>query len=245
MTEVSVINSRELAEEKTSSGKKRTRNGVTTTDLIFSAYVSINAEVFPKVLALHVPKGSKVADVTFGKGIFWTKVPKDHYDLLPSDIKSGTDCRNLPYVDGSIDCVVLDPPYMEGFYRRKGTELAGSGTHQSFRSTYSNGEHTSTGPLKYHRQVVSFYVDAGKEAYRVLKTDGIFIVKCQDEVSSNTQNLTHVELISKYESRGFYTKDLFVVVRSNKPSISRVIKQEHARKNHSYFLVFKKKERQD
>jgi hypothetical protein len=124
LTEVRVINSRELAEETTSSGKKRTRNGVTTTDLIFSAYVSKNAEVFPKVLALHVPKGSKVADVTFGEGIIWTKVPKDHYDLLPSDIKSGTDCRNLPYADGSIDCVVLDPPYMEGFYRRKGTELA-------------------------------------------------------------------------------------------------------------------------
>lgn len=72
------IKSRELAEEETSSGKKRMRNGVTTSNLVFSAYVSKNAEVFPKVLKLHVPKGSKVADVTFGKGIFWTKVPKDH-----------------------------------------------------------------------------------------------------------------------------------------------------------------------
>ena len=41
-----------------------------------------------------------------------------------------------------------------------------------------------------------------------------------------------------YEQLGFYTKDLFVVVRSNKAGISRLLKQVHARKNHSYFLVF-------
>jgi hypothetical protein len=31
-----------------------------------------------------------------------------------------------------------------------------------------------------------------------------------------------------------------VVMRTNKPGMSRVIKQRHARKNHSYFLVFLK-----
>jgi len=74
----------------------------------------------------------------------------------------------------------------------------------------------------------------------VLKQGGIFIVKCQDEVSANTQRLTHVEIINKLEGMGFYTKDLFVVVRTNNPVISRLKKQVHARKNHSYFLVFSK-----
>mgnify|MGYP000189488071 CR=1 FL=1 len=76
------------------------------------------------------------------------------------------------------------------------------------------------------------YVNAGVEAYRVLKEKGILIVKCQDEVCSNKQRLTHVEIISAYESMGFYTKDMFIVVRNNKPVISRVIQQKHARKNH-------------
>jgi hypothetical protein len=31
---------------------------------------------------------------------------------------------------------------------------------------------------------------------------------------------------------------LFVVMRRNKPGMSRVVQQAHARKNHSYFLVF-------
>ena len=39
---------------------------------------------------------------------------------------------------------------------------------------------------------------------------------------------------------GFYTKDLFVVVRLNQPGVSRLKKQVHARKNHSYFIVFVK-----
>jgi DNA modification methylase len=81
---------------------------------------------------------------------------------------------------------------------------------------------------------------AGAEAFRVLKDGGIMIVKCQDEVSANRQWLTHVEIINHYEALGFYTKDLFVVVRVNKAGISRLKKQAHARKNHSYFLVFVK-----
>jgi DNA modification methylase len=82
------------------------------------------------------------------------------------------------------------------------------------------------------------YFRAGQEAYRVLKTKGVLIVKCQDEVSGGKQWLTHVEIINEYEKYGFYTKDLFVVVRNNRPGVSRLKSQVHARKNHSYFLVF-------
>jgi hypothetical protein len=35
-------------------------------------------------------------------------------------------------------------------------------------------------------------------------------------------------------------EDLFVVMRMNKPGVSRMLRQVHARKNHSYFLVFRK-----
>ncbi len=59
-------------------------------------------------------------------------------------------------------------------------------------------------------------------------------------MSANKQRLTHVEIISAYESLGLYAKDLFVVVRKNRPVVSRLKKQIHARKNHSYFLVFQK-----
>jgi hypothetical protein len=219
--------------------KRKSPDGIPTTQLVFSAYIGTNAEVFPLVLALHVPEGSVVADVTYGKGIFWKNVPPGKYDIRATDIQTGVDCRNLSYADETIDCVVLDPPYMEGLYRRVGSQMAGSGTHVTFRNTYSNGEPTpiDDGP-RYHDRVLDFYFKAGHEAFRVLKKYGVLIVKCQDEVSANQQRLTHVEIINRYESIGFYAKDLFVVVRRNRPGVSRIVKQEHARKNHSYFLVF-------
>jgi len=161
------------------------------------------------------------------------------YNLVPSDIKTGTDCRSLPYCAGSFDCVVLDPPYMEGLYRNTNEHLAGSGTHGAFRIAYSNGQETKSGP-KWHDAVLDMYYRTGAEAYRVLRQEGILIVKCQDEVSANTQRLTHVEIINHYAQLGFYVKDLFVVMRTNSPCITRLKKQVHARKNHSYFLVFVK-----
>lgn len=77
-----------------------------------TAYASGNDAVFPRVLGLCVRPGSTVADVTFGKGVFWRQIPHGSYDLLATDIATGIDCRKLPYEDGSIDAVVLNPPYI-------------------------------------------------------------------------------------------------------------------------------------
>jgi hypothetical protein len=219
---------------------RRVQGGEATSDVVVSAYVSGNAEVFPQVLSLHVPKGSIVADVTFGNGVFWRNVPPEDYVLKPSDIANGIDCRELPYGSESIDCVVFDPPYMEGLFRKTTNHMAGAGTHKAFRQFYSNETATNDGGPKWHGAVLDLYFKGGLEARRVLKDRGTFIVKCQDEVSANRQNLTHVEIINEFEKYGFYCKDLFVVVRSNQPGVSRMIKQVHARKRHSYFLVFVK-----
>jgi len=219
---------------------RRTQGGAATTDVVISATVGGNANVFPDILRLHVPKGAVVADVTYGKGVFWRHVPADDYIVLPSDLQTGTDATALPYEDESLDALILDPPYMEGLFRRSKSHMAGSGTHAAFRKHYSNGQATDSDGPKWHDAVLDLYHRAGAEAKRTLRTGGAFIVKCQDEVSANRQRLTHVELIGHFEARDFYCKDLFVVVRANRPGVSRVKKQVHARKNHSYFLVFVK-----
>ena len=218
---------------------KRVQGGVATTDVVMSAHVSGNADVFPEILELHVEDGATIADVTYGGGVFWKNVDVNKYNLLPTDIATGVDCRALPYEDSRIDVVVLDPPYMEGLLRNNPLHKAGGGNFSAFRNYYSNGDEKNNGP-KWHEAVADLYYKAGAEAYRVLKENGVLIAKCQDEVSANRQRLTHVELINYYEQLGFYTKDLFVVVRLNRAGISRLKKQVHARKNHSYFLVFVK-----
>jgi len=239
---------------------KRVQGGEATTGAILSASVAGNAQVFADVAALHLPSGILVADVTYGKGVFWQQVPRDKYALVFSDldakvqsdarhgieVRNGIDARALPFENESLDALVFDPPYMEGLFRPQAQHLAGSGTHSAFRAHYSNGGVTphvdSQGEAlpKWHEAVLDLYLQGAREAWRVLKSKGIYIVKCQDEVSANKQRLTHVELISACESLGFYTKDLFVVMRSNRPVISRLKTQVHARKNHSYFLVFQK-----
>lgn len=203
-----------------------------------SAHVGTNADVFPVVLSLHVPPGTTVADVTYGEGVFWRNVDPAAYDVKPTDLKNGVDAASLPYPDCSLGAVVLDPPYMEGMFRRESSQMAGSGSHAAFRGRYSNGAASPSGP-KYHDAVLDLYRRAGAEAYRVLDEGGVLIVKCQDEVSANRQRLTHVELINDFAGR-FFCRDLFVVVRPNRPVVSRIQRQVHARKNHSYFLVFAK-----
>jgi len=220
--------------------KKRKQGGISTSNVTMSAYISGNADVFPQILDLHVADGAKIADVTYGTGVFWKNVDLKRYDLHATDIADGIDCRKLPYEDESFDALVLDPPYMEGLLRNNKEHKAGGASHSSFREYYSNGDETNTDGPKWHGAVSDLYYKAGVEAFRVLKEKGIMIVKCQDEVSANRQFLTHVEIINYYEQLGFYTKDLFVIVRQNRAVIARLKKQVHARKNHSYFLVFVK-----
>jgi hypothetical protein len=236
--------------------RKRPR-GVPTSDLVKSARVGQNAEQFAELAKLHIPAGSMIADVTFGLGTFWGRVDltANRYELHASDLEAGeklangiavesytapVDCRALPYGPASFDCIVLDPPYAEGYFRRETSQRAGSGSHSTFAAAYSHaGVHRpEPGEPKYHEAVIDLYLRAGLEARRVLRRGGLLVVKCQDEVSANKQRLTHVEVITAFESMGFYTRDFFVLVRENAPGVSRLLKQVHARKNHSYFIVF-------
>jgi hypothetical protein len=221
--------------------KKRVQGGTATADVVLSAHAGGNSALFPQVLALHVPDGATIADVTFGQGVFWRDVAPGRYTVLPSDLATGTDCRALPYAADAIDALVLDPPYMEGLLRPKAETRGGLGSHVALRDFYAaGGGHAAPGGGRWHQAVLDLYLDAGREARRVLRDHGILIVKCQDEVSANRQELTHVQLVMGLAALGFYARDLFVLVRSGRPGVARLLRQVHARKNHSYFLVFQK-----
>jgi len=214
--------------------KRKSHNDAATNQLVFSAHSGTNDELFPRILGLYVAPGSIVADVTYGKGVFWKNVPDGLYQVKATDITQGIDCRSLPYEDGLIDCVVLDPPYM---HTPGGTAHVG---HQNYEGYYRNNANKNGSGKKYHEAVLDLYFGAADEANRVLRENGIFVVKCADEVCANQQRLTHVELINEFICKGFVVEDLFVLKRNNRPGVSRMLKQVHARKNHSYFLVFRK-----
>jgi hypothetical protein len=226
------------AENRHKKKKRKSPDGVATNKLVFSAYQGSNDDLFPHVLSLYVSQGSTVADTTYGKGVFWRKIPKGRYKLKASDLHRGVDATKLPYENESLDAVVFDPPYMHtpGGSAHK--------NHQNYEEYYRNNSiqalEDGTAPKKYHEAVLDLYFKAAKEAHRVLRNEGMYIVKCGDEVCANQQRLTHVEVINELNGMGFVTEDLFILLRENLPGVSRVLRQAHAKKNHSYFIVFRK-----
>lgn len=52
----------EVAEAPSKNKSQRTQGGETRSDVIFSSYQSGNSDVFPNILALHVPEGATIAE---------------------------------------------------------------------------------------------------------------------------------------------------------------------------------------
>jgi hypothetical protein len=189
---------------------------------VLTATIGDNGDLFPKILSLHVPEGSVIADVTFGKGVFWRNVDTSKYVLKASDLMNGIDFRSLPYEKGSLDALVLDPPYMHD----------GKTVHKSLNKNYRNNHEPTTS----HASVIRLYAGGILEAARVLQKKGVIIIKCQDETESGKQRLSHVELIQLLELLGFEIVDLFVLMQDKVP-LMRHEYQKSARKNHSYAIV--------
>ncbi len=206
---------------------------------VLTARVGNNNDLFPDVLDLYVPDGSTILDVTYGKGIFWKDVNIDarSYKLFTNDCEYGLgeysyDCRELPKPwEDAFDTVIFDPPYLY---------VGGWKTMRNFGAAnsklYRNQERAEK--ISGVKQVDLLYYNSMKEAYRVLKHKGILIIKCMDQVQSGKQVWAHMTYKEYAEILGFRSEDLFVLVRKSKP-LMRHKKQIHARKNHSYFLVFK------
>lgn len=180
-----------------------------------------SADLIASAFDLYVKAGSVILDVTYGKGVFWQKLDRSNYTVLTSDIKDGIDFRSLPQEDRSIDVILFDPPFMHG----------GETIKESIQSCY-NSKNDS------HESVIRLYAGGLLEAARVLKKDGLILVKCQDEIESAKQRWSHEEVGQLLDLFGFLRLDLFVFVPWSIPAM-REQYQNTARKNHSYLIVAK------
>lgn len=192
-----------------------------------------NADLIVEVARLYIRDGAEVADVTWGRGAFWTKANNGRFKVRGSDIAEHiatdgiiqADFRSLPYSDASFDVVVLDPPYVHN-----------PGKHQT-DSRYNNANTTSG---MYHADIRTMYREGMAEAMRVLRPGGLVFVKGKDEIESGKQCWSQTELLLDAQAIGLYGKDSFVLVPTSRTSMRRWDTQKHARKVHSFLWVFEK-----
>lgn len=198
--------------------------------MIFTARVAHNSVVLRDILMLYVgPRFAKIADIAASKRRFWKEVPPC-WEVFGSDIDGSchpenivADYARLPYPNNFFDAVVFDPPYGNASTKPRVDAIG---------NTYGCHRHLNAYKLSpYHLGLL--------EAGRIVKKSGIVVVKCQDGVNGGKQHWNHIDVFDTARFGGLKAEDLFVVVQKGKPRM-RHDHQLHARKNHSYFWVFRK-----
>lgn len=187
-------------------------------------------EIIRDILDLHVPDGLIDLDPTYSKGKFYDNDivddPMEKFDLFPQTNDTlQANANNLPHLDESINSIMFDPPFLAGYTGKKPTGIIGERFHG----------------FRYMVDIWKWYRECLIEFYRILNDKGVLIFKCQDTVSSGKQWFSHVYIINEAEKAGFYCKNIFVLLAKNRIIGHNHKNQKHARKYHSYFLVFEKK----
>lgn len=181
-------------------------------------------EIIKSIISLHCPEGIE-CDPTYSKGLFyknWDNPPRLKFDLFPkTEDTQKASAEALPLEEGSVHSLMFDPPFIVGHTKDRPTGIMGERFHG----------------FRYIQDLWEWYSLCIMEHARVLKKKGVYIFKCQDTVSSGKQHLTHVHVVNEMQARGFYVKDLFVLLAKSRIVGHNHAKQKHARKFHSYFIV--------
>lgn len=200
-----------------------------TNENIVRSVSSDQHEIIRWIIRLHTGGGSFHLDPTYSSGNFYSPPdipePLIKSDLLPRDASIiEADCTNLDFIESAkITSIMFDPPFITGA-KNKGSIIKG-------RFSY----------LKNNYSLWEFYHASLVELYRVLAPGGILCFKCQDQVEGGKNFMNHVWIMNDAVSIGFYPKDLFILLASNRILRSGKYEQQHARKFHSYFWVFEKR----
>lgn len=199
--------------------------------LVLTSYQSNNDFLMAQVARLYFHPGDRIADVTFGKGVFWRAIDITQYEFHASDLLTVPDhpydFRSLPYACDNFDVHVFDPPYMH------------NPTPSFLASDYLN--HATTRGFS-HEGIIQLYREGMIEGCRILKPRGLMVVKCKDEIESGRQRMSHIEIHNiAVDELGMEVQDLFVLTPKSSPVIRFKNDPQHAKKNHSYLWVFKKR----
>ncbi len=200
-----------------------------------SVWFGEDAELLDKMLSFYPRKKPKdILDATVNGGRFWKGLdwPVIGMDIDPSHNPTIVgDNTDMPFKDSSFDVVVYDPPHVpnQGKDRSKDFNVRFGLTLKASREQgYS---------------FASMYPPFVAEAHRVLRNEGILLCKIADYVHGHRYQWAHIDLIQAAQSVGFRPCDCIIKIRKGPIIDPRWKKAHHARRQHCYWLIFRKSEK--
>ncbi|WP_294242753.1 hypothetical protein [Pseudobutyrivibrio sp.] len=188
--------------------------------------------ILNNILTLYVPSLHFDADLTYSKGSFYRKgnvaEPRYKLDKFPQT-EDTIELDNIDDVigDEALESVVFDLPYI---VKTSWVNVA-SKVMELYKSFDSAEELINTNKAMLEL------------ARRKLKRGGIMVVKTQDTcvaTSAGAKQLWVSQIVLNHaECLNLAHEDTFILV-SKKLMLTKHEKQHRARKNHCYFLVFRK-----
>jgi len=172
-----------------------------------------------------------ILDATINAGRFW-KGSRRKVIGLDIDPKFKPDVvadnRNMPFKDQCFDVVVYDPPHVPNQGRDQSKDF-----NDRFGLVLKS-------PAASGYNFAHLYPPFAAEAYRVLKPEGILLCKIADYVHGHRFQWAHIDLINAAVAVGFTACDCIVKVRQGPIVSPRWKNAHHARRQHCYWLVFRK-----
>jgi len=191
-----------------------------------------DAELLEQMLTLYPRKApSKILDSTVNGGRFWRGSKRRIIGLdfelkhKPSVVADNT---RIPFCDRSFDVIVYDPPHIPN---------QGKDKSKDFNTRFGLGNRSTK---EFDYSFSHTYPPFVKEAFRVLKPEGILLCKITDYIHNHRYQWAHMEFIEAARIAGFKACDCIIKVRKG-PIIDPKWKEaHHTRRQHCYWLVFRK-----
>lgn len=197
-----------------------------------SVWEGDDAELLEKLLGFYPRrKPKRILDATVNGGRFWrdSKRPVIGLDIEPSHRPQiVADNTRMPFKDGSFDVVVYDPPHIPN---------QGKDKQKDFHVRFGLGDRS---PKEMGYTFTHTYPPFVKEAHRVLRREGVLFCKITDYIHHHRYQWAHVELVRAARAVGFIACDCIIKIRKG-PIIDPKWKvAHHTRRQHCYWLVFRK-----
>jgi hypothetical protein len=197
-----------------------------------SVWYGDDAELLERLLCFYPrQKPRTILDATINGGRFWRGTERFviGIDIDPRHRPTFVaDNTRMPFRDASFDVVVYDPPHIpnqgkdksKDFNTRFGLVLRSSKENQyTFTHTFP--------PFV-------------RETCRVLKSEGVLFCKITDYVHHHRYQWAHIEFINAARKAGLTPCDCIVKIRKGPIIDPKWKNAHHSRRQHCYWLIFRK-----